>query len=93
MRRLLTVVTAGLLAVAGPAFAQNAQPVLIGQGSPATTTTSSQSSGEDALAQFPNQQNTIFNNPLLIAGLITAAIAIPIAIAVSSNDSDQAASP
>jgi hypothetical protein len=58
----------------------------MGQNSPTTTTT--QSSGEDALAQFPNQQNTLLNNPLLIAGLITAAIAIPIAIAVSDNDND-----
>lgn len=90
MRRLLSLVTAGLL-LSGTAFAQTAQPVLIGQGSSPTGTQGSTSNGEDALAQVPNQTGGL--NPLLVGGLITIAIAVPIAIAVSNNDTDATVSP
>jgi len=81
MRRFLAIALASSLSFAVPAFAQNAQPVLIGQNSAlAYGPVSSGTAGQDAMAQSPDDQRGaggLFGpggpNPLLIAGGLAIA--------------------
>lgn len=95
MRRFLTVALAGLLGFAAPAFAQNATPVLISQGS--SQVGGSGTGGQDALAQVPDGQGGLFGpggpSPILIAGGLGLGVAGLILVIVSQNRNNNPVSP
>lgn len=93
MRRLLVVALAGLFGFATPAVAQNAVPVLIGQDGPTGGQGLPSGSGQDALAQVPDDNQGGGPNPLLIGGGLLIAGGLAAILIANSNRNKNPVSP
>jgi hypothetical protein len=99
MRRLLTSVVAGLLAVSSSAFAQTGAPVLTGQDTQPVLSDQSRSNGQDAMAQVTdqNQDQGLFGpggpDPLVLGLGLGLAGGLTAFIISQSNKSSNPVSP